>query len=66
MEKILAQAKAIVGLVAVIVGALAVSLPDSTTLKVVGGVVAAVAGYLAVYQVPNTQPYDSKHSTSTS
>lgn len=62
MGALLAQAKAIVGLVSVIVGALVVSVPDSALLKVVAGVVTAVAGYLAVYQVPNTPQYDSKHS----
>lgn len=62
MDKILAQAKAIVGLLAVVVGSLAVSLPDNQLLKVAGGVIAAVAGYIAVYQTPNLPAYDPTHA----
>lgn len=50
---ILSQVKAIVALVAVIVGALVVSLPDAPWLKIVNGVVVAVSAYFATFHAKN-------------
>lgn len=57
------QAKALVGLAVVVLGSLAVSIPDARWVQVTLGVATAVSTYLAVYWTPNAAPeeYDPKH-----
>lgn len=47
------QAKAVILFISVIVGALAVQLPEAGWLQVVNGVVVAVVGYLTAFAVSN-------------
>lgn len=65
MDKIMGQAKAIVGLMGAILTALLVTLPDAAWLKVAIAVVGGISTYLAAYNAPyapsGNGTYDAQH-----
>lgn len=50
------QAKAVLGLIGVILTTLAAQLPDATWLITLNTVVGAALTYMAVFQTPNAKP----------